>query len=104
MRGLTPADGDSLKPHNNRKLAPNVGLWLVAETQSSTTAAGRHPMADCKVIQKLIYLDEIIAATYDLSRAADRSTQKMHSAITGASIGNLTVHTTITSAQLSARR
>ena len=40
---LTPTDGDSLNPVTTKNWHPMWSLWLVAETQSSTAAAGPLP-------------------------------------------------------------
>ena len=56
-REATPSDGDRLKPMTTKKLAPNVGPMagdrdIIIDSKQQVG----HPMANQKVVQKMIYL------------------------------------------------
>ena len=56
-REATPSDGDSLNPMTTKKLAPNVGPMaggrdIIIDSKQQVSC----PMADRKVIRKMIYL------------------------------------------------
>ena len=75
--GLTPPMGKAQTPVTTENWHPMWGLWLVAETQStsaSSRSATRRPTAKS-------YENRFISAkehqrTYDFARAADRPTQQ----------------------------
>ena len=84
-RKANPSNGDGLNPVTTENWHPMWGLWLVAETQSSTASsrlATQWPTAKS-------YKNQFISAkeqqqTYDFGRVADRLTQTVCTAITSA--------------------